>query len=185
MSSGSFSMTIRVLLVVAAECAMLVIMAGAAPQRSAALDAALADPAGGAPENQAPAARVQPPALVDDRPRDYPGLHNVVAYHDGFYSGSVPEGDAGFDTIAGMGVRTIISVDGAEPDVVRAAARARSTCRLATTVLTNGANSSWCGPRATPCAKGRCTSIATTAAIAAPEPRAQSWPAWAGRRPKT
>lgn len=68
-------------------------------------------------------APVEPPKLADDGPRDYPGLHNVVAYHDGFYSGSVPEGDAGFDTVAGMGVKTIISVDGAAPEVEFAAVR--------------------------------------------------------------
>lgn len=68
-------------------------------------------------------APVDPPKLSDDKPRDYPGLHNVVAYHDGFYSGSVPEGDAGFDAVAGMGVKTIISVDGAAPEVEYAKAR--------------------------------------------------------------
>src|SRR5262249_27875258 len=54
---------------------------------------------------------------------DYPGIHNAVTYHDGFVSGSVPEGDAGFDTLAAMGVKTIISVDGAEPEVDKARAR--------------------------------------------------------------
>ncbi|MBL8762193.1 MAG: cytochrome c [Phycisphaerae bacterium] len=68
-------------------------------------------------------APVEPPKLIDATPRDYPGLHNVVAYHDGFYSGSVPEGDAGFDAVAGMGVKTIISVDGAAPEVEYATAR--------------------------------------------------------------
>ncbi|MCC6229080.1 MAG: cytochrome c [Phycisphaerales bacterium] len=68
-------------------------------------------------------APVDPPKLTDDKPRDYPGLHNVVAYHDGFYSGSVPEGDAGFDVVAGMGVMTIISVDGATPEVEYATVR--------------------------------------------------------------
>ncbi len=66
---------------------------------------------------------VDPPTLADDKPRDYPGIHNVVAYHDGFYSGSVPEGDAGFDTLEGMGIKTIISVDGAVPEVEGARAR--------------------------------------------------------------
>ena len=60
---------------------------------------------------------VAPPTMADQKPRDYPGLHNVVAYHDGYYSGSVPEGAEGFDALAGMGIKTIISVDGAEPDV--------------------------------------------------------------------
>jgi len=68
-------------------------------------------------------AAVAPPTMAEVKPRDYPGVHNVVAFHDGFYSGSVPEGDAGFDAVAGMGVKTIISVDGAEPEVAYAKAR--------------------------------------------------------------
>ncbi len=68
-------------------------------------------------------AKVDPPTLTDEKPRDYPGVHNVVAYHDGFYSGSVPEGDAGFDTLERMGIKTIISVDGAVPEVEEARAR--------------------------------------------------------------
>ncbi len=68
-------------------------------------------------------ARLEAPALADDAPRDLPGLHNVVAYHTGYWSGSVPERDAGFDSLAAMGVKTIISVDGAEPDVESARAR--------------------------------------------------------------
>lgn len=46
-----------------------------------------------------------------------PGLHNVVAYGPGMLSGSVPEGEVGFGTLESMGVRTVISVDGARPDV--------------------------------------------------------------------
>jgi protein tyrosine phosphatase (PTP) superfamily phosphohydrolase (DUF442 family) len=68
-------------------------------------------------------ASADPPSLKDDKPRNLAGLHNVVAYHGGFFSGSVPEGQAGFDTLAALGVKTIISVDGAVPDV--AAARQR------------------------------------------------------------
>lgn len=66
---------------------------------------------------------IDPPAMTDTRPREYPGIHNAVAFHEGFISGGVPEGDAGFDTLAAMGVKTIISVDGAEPDLARAKAR--------------------------------------------------------------
>ncbi|HYE62734.1 MAG TPA: hypothetical protein VD997_12130 [Phycisphaerales bacterium] len=69
------------------------------------------------------AATVAAPGVDDNAPRDYRGLHNVVAFHDHYYSGSVPEGDAGFDSLQALGVRTIISVDAMEPDV--AAARAR------------------------------------------------------------
>lgn len=38
-------------------------------------------------------------------------------------SGSVPEGDAGFESLARLGIRTIVSVDGALPDLDRARAR--------------------------------------------------------------
>lgn len=75
---------------------------------------------GGAPVQRS---RLEMPAPGDLGPRDYPGIHNAVAYHEGFISGSAPEGDAGFDTLAAMGVRTIISVDGAQPDVEEAQAR--------------------------------------------------------------
>ena len=57
------------------------------------------------------------PTLADTAPRDMPGIHNVVAFHDGYYSGSVPEGDEAFATLAALGVKTIISVDGAAPEV--------------------------------------------------------------------
>ena len=62
------------------------------------------------------------PAVSEQAPRDLPGIHNVVAYHEDFYSGSAPEGVAGFGTLADIGVKTIISVDGAVPDVEAARA---------------------------------------------------------------
>jgi hypothetical protein len=71
----------------------------------------------------APAPTVAAPSPADAKPRDFLGLHNVVAYYANFLSGSVPEGDAGFDTLKGMGIKTIISVDGAEPDLAAAKAR--------------------------------------------------------------
>jgi protein tyrosine phosphatase (PTP) superfamily phosphohydrolase (DUF442 family) len=62
-----------------------------------------------------------------DRPHELPGLHNVVPYtgsgSEAFYSGSAPEGDAGFDALVKLGVKTVISVDGATPDLARAKAR--------------------------------------------------------------
>jgi hypothetical protein len=63
-----------------------------------------------------------PPSVHAQRATDYQGLHNVVAFHEGVLSGSVPEGDAGFDTLQALGVRTILSVDGALPDLDRARA---------------------------------------------------------------
>jgi len=58
-----------------------------------------------------------PPSMSDDAAKDLEGLHNVVAYHEGFWSGGVPEGKAGFEQLRSMGVKTIISVDGAVPDL--------------------------------------------------------------------
>jgi protein tyrosine phosphatase (PTP) superfamily phosphohydrolase (DUF442 family) len=84
----------------------------------------VAPPSGSA---EPPAAKVPDasasPTLADDTPRDFPGIHNVVAFADGFYSGSVPEGDAGFDSLVALGVKTVISVDGAIPEVDKAKAR--------------------------------------------------------------
>ncbi|MCX5689399.1 MAG: hypothetical protein NTV94_06360 [Planctomycetota bacterium] len=62
------------------------------------------------------------PTVADTTPHDYPGIHNAVAFHEGFVSGSVPEGEAGFETLAAMGIKTIISVDGAAPEVEKAKA---------------------------------------------------------------
>lgn len=44
-------------------------------------------------------------------------LPNLVRVHPRVYSGGLPEGDAAFAELAAMGVKTIISVDGAKPDV--------------------------------------------------------------------
>lgn len=61
------------------------------------------------------------PSREDEIAIEFAGLHNVVAYAgSGLYSGSAPDGDAGFDSLAALGIRTIISVDGAAPDVAAA-----------------------------------------------------------------
>ena len=52
---------------------------------------------------------------------DYPGLHNVVAYGRDLYSGSQPE-EGGLESLAALGIRTIVSVDGGQPDVEAAEA---------------------------------------------------------------
>lgn len=46
-----------------------------------------------------------------------PGLHNVFQIDDQVYSGSVPEGKQSFDALKKMGVKTIISVDGTQPNL--------------------------------------------------------------------
>lgn len=60
------------------------------------------------------------PAAKAAAPVDHPGLRNVVAYTPELLSGSVPEGAEGFRSIRAMGVTTVISVDGAAPDVAAA-----------------------------------------------------------------
>ena len=78
----------------------------------------------------APRATDRPPAATaaarDSRdvltPRELPGLHNVISLPGGLISGSEPHGAKGFATLASLGVRTIISVDGAAPDVAAAEA---------------------------------------------------------------
>lgn len=57
------------------------------------------------------------PAPTQTSAAHLPGLHNVVAYDDGVYSGALPEGDEGFATLHALGIKTVVSVDGARPDV--------------------------------------------------------------------
>jgi protein tyrosine phosphatase (PTP) superfamily phosphohydrolase (DUF442 family) len=44
-------------------------------------------------------------------------LHNVVRIHEKVISGAQPDGDEAFSELRALGVKTIISVDGAKPDV--------------------------------------------------------------------
>lgn len=75
----------------------------------------------GAPQpdagHAAPAHAVAMPTSSATAPVELPGLHNVVRYTDDVVSGSVPVGDEGFAALEAMGVRTVISVDGATPQV--------------------------------------------------------------------
>lgn len=57
------------------------------------------------------------PALTATSAIDMPGLHNVVTYDDRLVCGGVPNGDVGFATLEAMGIKTVISVDGALPDL--------------------------------------------------------------------
>lgn len=58
-----------------------------------------------------------PPTLADTTPRHYESLHNVVAFGPGFYSGAQPDNNAAFAELRALGIKTIISVDGAIPDI--------------------------------------------------------------------
>lgn len=51
---------------------------------------------------------------------DPPGIHNLFVLGTNVFSGSTPEGEEGFAALASLGVKTVISVDGAKPDVALA-----------------------------------------------------------------
>jgi protein tyrosine phosphatase (PTP) superfamily phosphohydrolase (DUF442 family) len=96
-------------------CFAIALASGGFAQHPAATQAPLAQPS--SPSTP------KPPTLDSEKPVDLPGVHNLVAFGPNFYSGSVPEGDAGFDSLKALGIKTIISVDGAAPDVAAAKAR--------------------------------------------------------------
>lgn len=92
---------------------------------------------GGQPQNQPPratsqeadpAAKPRPlQSTTNDRPPlakperiDAPHLPNPWRLHSKVISGGLPEGDAAFQELAELGIKTVISVDGAQPDVERA-----------------------------------------------------------------
>ena len=56
-------------------------------------------------------------AIEEPRPIQVGHLHNTFAVTPRVYSGSVPEGEADFAALAQLGVKTVISVDGARPDI--------------------------------------------------------------------
>ena len=61
-----------------------------------------------------------PPELLQAQ---HDGIGNVLRVFTDVLSGSQPQGDEGFDSLAKLGVRTVISVDGAKPDIERSRAR--------------------------------------------------------------
>jgi protein tyrosine phosphatase (PTP) superfamily phosphohydrolase (DUF442 family) len=69
---------------------------------------------------RAPKSRVVAIPVGNRTAVELPGLHNVFYLSERLYGGSVPEGDAGFRSLQRLGIRTILSVDGARPDVKRA-----------------------------------------------------------------
>ncbi|HKB04676.1 MAG TPA: cytochrome c [Gemmataceae bacterium] len=73
-----------------------------------------------------PAGCTPPPSGDGGRPAGHPtempGLHNLLRMRDDLWSGSSPEGDDGFRSLRELGIRTIVSVDGATPEVNRARA---------------------------------------------------------------
>ena len=60
---------------------------------------------------------IEQPAISARNPRDLPGVHNVVTYAPGLVCGGAPDGEEGFKTLAAIGIKTVVSVDGAPPDL--------------------------------------------------------------------
>ena len=60
--------------------------------------------------------------LLLDKPaaEQFPHLHNLLQLTERIYSGGEPEDDQAFQELAKLGVRTIVSVDGARPDIALA-----------------------------------------------------------------
>lgn len=56
------------------------------------------------------------PALGGEHRSMRPGLENLVAFANGFYSGSAPLTDAAFNSLEAMRVKSIVSVDGVCPN---------------------------------------------------------------------
>ena len=61
-------------------------------------------------------------SLPPEDPEEFDGLHNVFRLSERIVSGSEPHGQAAFERISDMGVKTIVSVDGKIPDAEAAAA---------------------------------------------------------------
>lgn len=73
-------------------------------------------------EEQPPAAKAVPGKIEKSQIERIEARHlpNPVRVHDKVISGGLPEGDAAFAELKRLGVQTVISVDGAKPDVATA-----------------------------------------------------------------
>jgi len=60
---------------------------------------------------------LQHPAFPQKLGDDLPGLHNVIWVGDGLLSGGEPQGEEGFASLARLGIKTVVSVDGARPNI--------------------------------------------------------------------
>lgn len=66
----------------------------------------------------------------EPRPLNRPGLDHAYRLTDKVLSGAQPEGDAAFGELAALGVKTVLSVDGAKPDVETARKHGLRTVHL-------------------------------------------------------
>src|SRR5438105_3507728 len=65
-------------------------------------------------------AQAKQPSSVQFGKVEAPGIHNVFQITAALFSGSSPEVEEGFRSLQKLGIKTVISVDGARPDVVTA-----------------------------------------------------------------
>jgi protein tyrosine phosphatase (PTP) superfamily phosphohydrolase (DUF442 family)/cytochrome c556 len=72
-----------------------------------------------APETSTGSTALQAPKLnaKPDPSTDPDGIHNVMKVSETIFSGSEPEGDEGFASLAKLGIKTVITVDGGKPNV--------------------------------------------------------------------
>jgi len=82
------------------------------------LGAALLLPAALSVAARSPELEEQPPAAA--APAHLPGLERITRLSPRLYVGSTPEGEAGFRSLAQLGIKTVLTVDGAAPEVERA-----------------------------------------------------------------
>jgi protein tyrosine phosphatase (PTP) superfamily phosphohydrolase (DUF442 family) len=68
-------------------------------------------------DSQAPASATPASATPEAVPRELPGLHNVHRATEIVFLGSEPQGEEAFISLKKLGITTIVSVDGATPDV--------------------------------------------------------------------
>jgi len=113
---------------------VLLALAGFAAALASGLAACESGDGGGAALGEQRAQPVAPPTIVLEHSsvpaeqlnrragQDVGPLHNVLRVTPRMYSGNSPESDAAFAELKALGVKTIISVDGAKPMVDRATA---------------------------------------------------------------
>ncbi len=69
----------------------------------------------GRDQARAPASTL--PAAGGNPMPDPAGLHNLMKVSDQIYSGGEPHGEEGFESLRQLGIKTVVSVDGAKPKV--------------------------------------------------------------------
>lgn len=77
----------------------------------------------GLSDQAAPPSKTAEPVKAKAATANDHALHNVIKVTDKLISGGIPEGDEAFEELRSMGIKTIISVDGATPDIERAKSR--------------------------------------------------------------